>query len=182
MQRVGMLSAIYASGFAVGGIRRVPLPRSKLTPAAHDTHHALDDHIPLSSSLRSALASHIATTPLQPHQPACQSIPKNPTRQMRSGRPSSSSQRRYHTRLDIPVSTPLFQKGAQSDETDEDYEYRYVHRRQAERYSAVRWPWVRDPSSRSRHVILPKQLLRFCPPGVCSEETWRALGIRQSPG
>ncbi|KAI9636907.1 uncharacterized protein MKK02DRAFT_33989 [Dioszegia hungarica] len=39
-----------------------------------------------------------------------------------------------------------------------------------------------SPSGTAPHVILPKQLLRFCPPGVCSEETWRALGIRQSPG
>ncbi|GFZ47197.1 hypothetical protein JCM24511_04940 [Saitozyma sp. JCM 24511] len=33
-----------------------------------------------------------------------------------------------------------------------------------------------------RHVIIPKQLLRYCPPGICTEDQWRGLGIRQSPG
>lgn len=31
-------------------------------------------------------------------------------------------------------------------------------------------------------VQIPKELLRFCPPGICSEEEWRGLGIRQSLG
>lgn len=29
---------------------------------------------------------------------------------------------------------------------------------------------------------LPKQLWKFVPSGVLPEETWRSLGIRQSPG
>lgn len=29
---------------------------------------------------------------------------------------------------------------------------------------------------------IPKQLLRYCPPGICPEDVWRGLGIRQSPG
>lgn len=33
-----------------------------------------------------------------------------------------------------------------------------------------------------RHVIIPKQLCRYCPPGICEESIWRGLGIRQSPG
>nr|XP_031861389.1 uncharacterized protein CI109_002993 [Kwoniella shandongensis]KAA5528461.1 hypothetical protein CI109_002993 [Kwoniella shandongensis] len=33
-----------------------------------------------------------------------------------------------------------------------------------------------------RHVIIPKQLVRYVPPGVCPEDVWRGIGIRQSPG
>ncbi|ODN76839.1 hypothetical protein L202_05433 [Cryptococcus amylolentus CBS 6039] len=33
-----------------------------------------------------------------------------------------------------------------------------------------------------RHVIVPKPLVRFIPPGVCAEEVWRGIGIKQSPG
>ncbi|ORX39274.1 regulatory subunit of cyclin-dependent kinase [Kockovaella imperatae] len=42
------------------------------------------------------------------------------------------------------------------------------------RYSNDEWEY--------RHVIIPKPLLRFTPPGVCPEDVWRGLGIRQSPG
>nr|ODN90453.1 hypothetical protein L203_01562 [Cryptococcus depauperatus CBS 7841]ODO03764.1 hypothetical protein L204_00103 [Cryptococcus depauperatus CBS 7855] len=33
-----------------------------------------------------------------------------------------------------------------------------------------------------RHVIIPKPLVRFIPPGICAEEIWRGIGIKQSPG
>ncbi|WWC91029.1 uncharacterized protein L201_005969 [Kwoniella dendrophila CBS 6074] len=42
------------------------------------------------------------------------------------------------------------------------------------RYSNEDWEY--------RHVIIPKQLVRYVPPGVCPEDVWRGLGIRQSPG
>ncbi|AAW43955.1 expressed protein [Cryptococcus deneoformans JEC21] len=42
------------------------------------------------------------------------------------------------------------------------------------RYSNDEWEF--------RHVIIPKPLVRFIPPGVCAEEVWRGIGIRQSPG
>ncbi|KAK1922708.1 regulatory subunit of cyclin-dependent kinase [Papiliotrema laurentii] len=42
------------------------------------------------------------------------------------------------------------------------------------RYSNDAWEY--------RHVIIPKQLVRYVPPGICSEDIWRGLGIRQSPG
>ncbi|EKD02850.1 hypothetical protein A1Q2_02794 [Trichosporon asahii var. asahii CBS 8904] len=44
----------------------------------------------------------------------------------------------------------------------------------SDRYSDDEWEY--------RHVILPKQLWKFVPSGVLPEETWRSLGIRQSPG
>ncbi|BEI85824.1 hypothetical protein CcaverHIS002_0601110 [Cutaneotrichosporon cavernicola] len=42
------------------------------------------------------------------------------------------------------------------------------------RYSDDEWEY--------RHVILPKALTKFVPSGVLSEDVWRGLGIRQSPG
>ncbi|KAL1407527.1 hypothetical protein Q8F55_006960 [Vanrija albida] len=42
------------------------------------------------------------------------------------------------------------------------------------RYSDDEWEY--------RHVILPKPLAKFVPPGILAEEVWRGLGIRQSPG
>ncbi|WVQ74476.1 hypothetical protein IAR50_004077 [Cryptococcus sp. DSM 104548] len=42
------------------------------------------------------------------------------------------------------------------------------------RYSDTEWEY--------RHVIVPKPLVRFIPPGICAEEVWRGIGIKQSPG
>ncbi|KAK9893899.1 cyclin-dependent kinase regulatory subunit CKS1 [Cystobasidium minutum MCA 4210] len=40
-----------------------------------------------------------------------------------------------------------------------------------------------DDTHEYRHVILPKQLAQYLPKGVtATEEEWRSLGIRQSPG
>ena len=39
-----------------------------------------------------------------------------------------------------------------------------------------------DDAWEYRHVIVPRPMVRFVPPGVLMEETWRALGIKQSPG
>ncbi|KAL7421084.1 Cyclin-dependent kinases regulatory subunit (Cell division control protein cks1) [Cryptotrichosporon argae] len=44
----------------------------------------------------------------------------------------------------------------------------------SDRYADDEWEY--------RHVILPKALVKFCPPGVLSEDVWRGLGVRQSLG
>lgn len=41
---------------------------------------------------------------------------------------------------------------------------------------------TRSPHSSSPTSQIPKQLLRFVPPGVCPEDVWRSIGIKQSPG
>ncbi|WVQ81403.1 hypothetical protein IAT38_003527 [Cryptococcus sp. DSM 104549] len=44
----------------------------------------------------------------------------------------------------------------------------------SQRYSTDEWEY--------RHVIIPKPLVRYIPSGVCAEEVWRGIGIKQSPG
>ena len=41
----------------------------------------------------------------------------------------------------------------------------------------------RDESHEYRHVILPKQLVKYLPKNrLMSEDEWRGLGVKQSPG
>lgn len=39
-----------------------------------------------------------------------------------------------------------------------------------------------DDNYEYRHVRLPKQLVKFLPPGIAKEEEWRGIGVRQSAG
>ncbi|KAL7414766.1 cyclin-dependent kinase regulatory subunit CKS1 [Mrakia frigida] len=39
-----------------------------------------------------------------------------------------------------------------------------------------------DDTHEYRHVTLPKQLVKFLPPGIATEDEWRGCGIRQSAG
>ncbi|RKP34177.1 regulatory subunit of cyclin-dependent kinase, partial [Dimargaris cristalligena] len=44
----------------------------------------------------------------------------------------------------------------------------------SERYNDVEYEY--------RHVTLPKQLVKYLPGKLMSEQEWRALGVQQSPG
>ncbi|GHJ88274.1 hypothetical protein NliqN6_4676 [Naganishia liquefaciens] len=39
-----------------------------------------------------------------------------------------------------------------------------------------------DEQYEYRHVCLPKPLVKFLPAGIASEDEWRGIGVRQSPG
>ncbi|GAA5990806.1 hypothetical protein JCM10908_000025 [Rhodotorula pacifica] len=63
---------------------------------------------------------------------------------------------------------------------DEAQKQRDIEKYEESIYYSARYA---DDEFEYRHVSLPKALAKYLPPkGVVSEDEWRGLGIRQSPG